>query len=135
MTERHPDPGREHAHRIRLDHVIIGARLECRDDAIFHRIRAHDDDRAACPVPYPGAHCEAVDIWQTHVEQDDVERRPSEQIECFGAARRAVDDVATTLESDGQCLHLGPIVLHDEHGSPAEVTAAAIVVRTDVRGD
>jgi hypothetical protein len=78
----------------RLDHVVVGARVEHGDDLGLVVAGRGDDDRDPADPPQHPQHRGAVDVGQPEVEDDDVRTTADGVLEAGQPGRRGRDGVA-----------------------------------------
>ena len=97
-----PDPRRQFLGDDRLGHVVVGARLQARDQIMRVRLGGDDDDRHEAVGANAAAHLETRHVGQAEIEQHQLRFRGGERFEARAAVGRLVDHVPFVLEREAQ---------------------------------
>jgi D-alanyl-D-alanine carboxypeptidase/D-alanyl-D-alanine-endopeptidase (penicillin-binding protein 4) len=117
---KRPQPGRDLLVGERLDHVVVGARIET-GDPVGHRVPGREhQDRGVNPVaPQPAGDLDARYVGQPDVQDHDVQALDRRrQLQARLPVGGVLDDVAVLGEQAGQRASEPRVVLDQEqvHG-------------------
>ncbi len=118
-AQRRPDPGFEHGRGHRLDHVVVGARLQAPHDVGVVAPRGqHDHGHRGPARTQPSADLEAVDAGQHQVEHGEFDgraRRVGEEGEGVLTGGGRGDVVAVPAQHQFHAVAHGHVVLDQQY--------------------
>ncbi len=124
------DAGAEQDRIERLRHVVLGAGLDARRDAVdLVKRRDHNDRNVAMPLLAlePLKDLVAADPRHQQIEQDEIERLLVDELERLFAARGRHDFMPLAHQAPGQEIAVGLVIVDDEN--PAAHCKPAFRVR------
>ena len=129
LLEAGADAGSQEDRVERLRQVVRRAQLDAADDAL-QLVHGRDHDHGDGPQPVVGLellqHLVAVDLRHHDVQQNEVERARSQQLQRLATVPRGADvRVPLTAEALGQGVEVVLVVVDDEQRRPVLAHRAA----------
>src|SRR6266536_2354014 len=124
VAERNSHPGEQLVHAEGLGEVIVRSKIECRDFGTLGLARREYDNRRARSPSNLANHLQAVHVWQSQIEQNQVRSKTRVRFKTFCCRGGGVDSKIMSAEVRLHGTDNADLVVDDQDPRPRTLTHA-----------